>query len=194
MLQKFNLHPPDRHTILTERAKIEIESLPIRIFGTAENSIVDGAGLRYVLFVQGCPRDCPGCHNPKSHDINGGEECKTDELWRDIRDTRRIDGVTFSGGEPFLWGHELALIGKAARKSKLDVWTYTGYTLEELLEKAKAEPGTHELLTVTNILVDSPFILEKRDLTSPYRGSTNQRIWNVTCYPNSKNATLLAGG
>lgn len=166
----------------------EIPELPIRIFGTAGESIVDGPGMRYVIFVQGCPHGCPGCHNPESHDINGGKLTTTAELWRDIERYPLTTGITFSGGEPFLWARELSKIGKKARERGMNVMTYTGYLWEDLLEMAESDENIRELLTVTNYLVDGPFILEKRDLTLLYRGSGNQRILDITCYPNSRNA------
>ena len=165
-----------------------IEDKPIRLFGTASESIVDGPGVRFVIFVQGCPHHCPGCHNPGSHDLCGGTMSSTLELWNEIRRDPLLTGVTFSGGEPFLWADELAEIGKAAADKGLDVMTYTGYTYEQVLEMAETDPGVKRLLTVTNYLVDGRFEEELRDLSLKYRGSSNQRILDVTCYPNSKNA------
>ncbi len=171
--------------------EIAVEEMPIRLFGVARESIVDGPKLRFVVFVQGCPHHCPGCHNPESHDPEGGYISSTTRIWNAIKENPLLKGVTFSGGEPFLWGHELAAIGKAAREAGLDVMTYTGFTYEKLLEKAKTEPAVKELLTVTNYLVDGPFVLAERDLNLKYRGSRNQRILDVTCYPNSTAAQVL---
>ena len=171
--------------------EITVEELPLRMAGVIRESIVDGPQLRFVVFVQGCPHHCPGCHNPESHDPEGGYESTTTRIWNAIRENPLLRGVTFSGGEPFLWGHELAALGKAAREAGLDVMTYTGFTYETLLEKAKTDKSVHELLAVTNYLVDGPFILAERDLNLKFRGSRNQRILDITCYPNSKNAVLL---
>ena len=102
-----------------------------------------------------------------------------------------LRGVTFSGGEPFLWGNELYEIGRAAQEAGLDVMTYSGYTYEQLLGKAKTEEGVRKLLSVTNYLVDGPFVLAERDLSLKFRGSRNQRILDVTCYPNSEEARVL---
>ena len=88
----------------------QIESLPIRLFGVVRDSIVDGPGMRYVVFVQGCPHRCPGCHNPGSHSYTGGKLTTTDKIWADIQKYPLTRGITFSGGEPFLWGHELAVL------------------------------------------------------------------------------------
>ena len=105
----------------------------------------------------------------------------------------KVPVLLFSGGEPFLWGEELAEIGRAAHEAGLDVMTYSGYTYEVLLERAKTEEGVRRLLTVTDFLVDGPFILAQRDLTLKFRGSRNQRILDVRCYPNSENARVIAG-
>ena len=167
--------------------------LPIRLHGAVRESIVDGPRLRFGIFVQGCPHHGPGCHNPASHDPAGGYVSSTARLWAAIRENPLLRGVTFSGGEPFLWGEELYEIGRAAHEAGLDVMTYSGYTYETLLERAKNEESVQKLLTVTDYLVDGPFILAQRDLTLKFRGSRNQRILDVRCYPNSDNARIIAG-
>lgn len=183
------LHLPERRTFSSPA--IEIADLPIRLFGVVRESIVDGPNLRFVVFVQGCPHHCPGCHNPESHDPSGGYLSSTARIWRVIRQNPMLRGVTFSGGEPFLWGRELSELGRAAREAGLDVMTYTGFTYETLLEKAETDEGVRQLLGVTNYLVDGPFILAQRDLSLKFRGSRNQRILDVTCYPNSPRARVL---
>jgi anaerobic ribonucleoside-triphosphate reductase activating protein len=169
----------------------KIESLPIRLFGVVRESIVDGPDLRYVIFVQGCPHKCPGCHNPESHAYKGGKLTTTDRIWNDIIKNPLIKGITFSGGEPFLWGHELAVIAEKAISRGMNIMTYTGFTYEHLLKKAETEPSVHELLAVTNYLVDGRYIEEKRDLSLRFRGSSNQRILDITCYPNTDRATII---
>ena len=168
-----------------------IENLPIRLFGVVKESIVDGPQLRYVIFVQGCPHKCFGCHNPESHAYGGGKLTTTEKLWNDIKKNPLLRGVTFSGGEPFIWGHELAVIAKKARDAGLDVMTYSGFTYGHLLKKAETEPSVHELLCATNYLVDGRYVDALRDLNLKFRGSRNQRILDVTCYPNSKEATQI---
>jgi len=181
------LHRPQRYM---DRGAVTVVDKPIRLFGKVKESIVDGPGFRYVIFVQGCPHGCKGCHNPGSHDVNGGTLSSTAELWREISAMPHISGVTFSGGEPFLWAGPLAEIGKAARERGLNVMTYSGYTYEHLLKLADDDNDIRALLTVTNYLVDGPFILAERDITLPYRGSRNQRILDITCYPNSTSAVM----
>lgn len=180
------LHMPRRYAGgVTSDRKIEIKDIPIQLFGTASDSIVDGPGLRYVIFVQGCPHACPGCHNPQSHDPAGGTPSSTREQWEKIISKPEITGVTFSGGEPFTHAEALAEIGRGVRELGKNVMTYSGYTYERLLEMAKTDRHIHDLLSVTNYLVDGPFVLAQRDITLKYRGSRNQRILDITCYPNS---------
>jgi len=165
--------------------KPEVEALPIRVAGVIRESIVDGPDLRYVVFVQGCPHHCKGCHNPETHDPDAGILTSTKIIWDEITSNPMLHGVTFSGGEPFMWAKELAVLGKAARDSGLNVFTYTGYVYEKLVEMAKTDSGIRDLLCVTNYLVDGPFVLEKRDLSLLFRGSSNQRILDINNYPNS---------
>jgi anaerobic ribonucleoside-triphosphate reductase activating protein len=166
--------------------KPTVRNVPLRLFGTASDSIVDGPGLRFVIFVQGCPHACPGCHNPQSHDPNGGTLSSTTELWEKIAARPEIAGVTFSGGEPFTHAEALAEIGKAVRAMGKTVMTYSGYTYERLLDMARTDPHIRALLSCTNYLVDGPFVLAQRDITLKYRGSKNQRVLDITCYPNSE--------
>jgi len=171
--------------------KIEVEDLPIRMSGCIRESIVDGYGLRFVVFVQGCPHKCLGCHNPETHDFEGGYMSSTAKIWKEIEKNSLLRGVTFSGGEPFMQPKQLAAIGKAVREKGMDIFTYSGFTYEQLLEMAEKNRDVHDLLCVTNYLVDGKFVLEKRNLNLLFRGSENQRIWDITCYPNSKNAIQI---
>jgi anaerobic ribonucleoside-triphosphate reductase activating protein len=146
----------------------------VRVFGIEPESIVDGEGIRYVVFVQGCPHHCPGCHNPESHPFDGGRVVGIDELFREICENPLLKGVTFSGGEPFCQPEPLAELAKLVHKRGLDVTTYTGYQYEDLLEMR--EPGVAALLEQTDVLIDGPFVLAEKDLTLTFRGSRNQRI------------------
>lgn len=167
------------------------KEMKLRLFGIVRESIVDGPGLRYVIFVQGCPHHCKGCHNAESHDPNGGFTSTTTRVWESIIKNPSIKGVTFSGGEPFCQAAQLAEIGRCAHDYGLNVMTYSGYTYDKLLEMAEHDNGVHDLLSVTNYLVDGPFVLAERDLSLKFRGSRNQNIYDVTCYPNSKNAKKI---
>ena len=151
----------------------------MRIAGTVQDSIVDGPGFRFVLFTQGCPHHCEGCQNPQTHDPAGGTEISTEEIVGQILSNPLTDGVTFSGGEPFEQAADCAVIARQAREQGLNVWTYTGYTFEQLAEKMKTDRGTEELLALTDVLVDGRFVLAQKSFDVPWRGSRNQRLIDV---------------
>lgn len=146
----------------------------LQICGTEPESIVDGAGFRYVIFTQGCPHHCPGCHNPQTHDFNKGKLVDIEDLFLEICENPLLKGVTFSGGEPFCQPKPLFELARMVHSRKLDVTTYTGYLYEELL--ARHDPDIDALLNETDVLIDGPFIEEQKDLTLAFRGSRNQRI------------------
>ncbi|MBQ2700692.1 MAG: anaerobic ribonucleoside-triphosphate reductase activating protein [Clostridia bacterium] len=147
--------------------------MDIRIFGTVNDSIVDGQGMRYAVFTQGCPHKCPGCHNPESHGFEGGKVVDTQEIIEQMKKNPLLDGVTLSGGEPFCQPEACLAIAQAAHQIGLNVWAYSGYTYEQLLEK------TPELLQEVDVLVDGPFILAQRSLELKFKGSRNQRLIDV---------------
>jgi len=151
--------------------------MKIRIAGTVNDSIVDGPGLRYVVFVQGCPHHCPGCHNPETWDFNGGKEVNAFDLVQEMASNPLLSGLTLSGGEPFDQPEVSVWLAVNARLQGKNVWCYTGYTWEEILEKNKQE--WNNLLRITNVLVDGPFIQEQKSLDLDYRGSRNQRLIDV---------------
>ncbi len=148
--------------------------MELRIAGTVNDSIVDGPGIRFTVFVQGCPHNCRGCHNPQTHDFNGGTITDTEELLEKIKSNPLLDGVTFSGGEPFCQAGALASLGKEIKKLGLNIVTYTGYTFEQLYS-SREQNNWNDLLKVTDVLIDGPFILEQKDWEIKFRGSSNQR-------------------
>lgn len=149
--------------------------MDLRLSGTANDSIVDGPGLRLTIFVQGCPHHCKGCHNPHTHDFAGGTLTDTGELLEKIKSNPLLDGVTFSGGEPFCQAKALAELGREIRSLRLSIITYTGYTFEELYAR-REEDGIGELLEVTDLLVDGRFIEAEKSFQLRFRGSRNQRV------------------
>lgn len=149
----------------------------LRVAGTVGESIVDGPGIRYVIFTQGCPHHCPGCHNPETHDFAAGQEVDTDTLLADIRRNPLVAGVTFSGGEPFAQAEALLSLAKALRGDGRHLMAYTGYTFEELLELPEA--AVEALLRTLDILVDGRFVQAQRSLDLRFRGSANQRVLDV---------------
>lgn len=151
----------------------------MRIAGVIQDSIVDGPGLRFTVFTQGCPHHCEGCHNPETHDANGGKEVEPSDIIAQMLSNPFTDGLTLSGGEPFSQASDCFTIAEEAHKHKLNVWTYSGYTFEALLELSKNNADIASLLKETDILVDGPFILSQRTLALNWRGSRNQRIIDV---------------
>lgn len=148
----------------------------IRIAGKVNDSIVDGPGIRYTIFFQGCPHHCPGCHNPETHDFNGGHFEDIDDIMKEIKSNPLLLGVTISGGEPFSQEAELLTLVKEIRKTNLNIMVYTGYTFENLIN---SDIITKEILNNIDYLVDGPFILKERDLELIFRGSRNQRYIDV---------------
>jgi anaerobic ribonucleoside-triphosphate reductase activating protein len=144
-----------------------------------------------VVFVQGCPHHCPGCQNPESHDPAGGFSTTTVRIWDNLIKNPSLRGVTFSGGEPFLWAKELAEIGRQAHLVGLDVMTYSGWTLEQLRQKAEKEESVRDLLSVTRYLVDGRYEQARRDLSLRFRGSSNQHIWDLDNGYGEDEAKLL---
>ena len=153
--------------------------MKLRVFGTANDSIVDGPGLRFSLFVQGCIHNCKGCHNPESHKLDGGTLQDTDEIFEQIQKNPLLDGVTFSGGEPFLQAKALSELAKKIKDTGLNLYVYTGFTYEELLSGANEENFWGELLKYTDFLVDGKFEEDKKHYTLLFKGSENQRIIDV---------------
>ena len=152
------------------------KSQQLRINAYIRESIVDGPGIRYVIFTQGCPHNCLGCHNPQTHDFAGGYDIDIQKMIDGIREDPMLSGVTFTGGEPFCQPAPLVEIAKAVHDKGLNVMTYSGYTYEQLLEMANENEDVQNLLCETDILVDGPFILAERDMTLLFRGSRNQRM------------------
>lgn len=148
----------------------------LRIAGTIGESIVDGPGIRYVIFTQGCPHHCPGCHNPETHDFAGGQLIDSDKLVEDIEKNPLLSGVTFSGGEPFCQAEGLCAVADRLQGKKM-LMAYTGYTFEELLELS--DPWVMRLLQKLTLLVDGPFIEAQKGLELKFRGSANQRMLDV---------------
>ena len=156
----------------------------MKIFGLVQDSIVDGPGFRFASFAQGCPHHCPGCHNPGSHDPDGGREMTVEEVAAELLKNPMTDGLTLSGGEPFAQAADCLRLAKTAHGHGLNVWSYTGWTFEHLRDEGTAEQRA--LLEELDVLIDGPFVLEQRTLALPWRGSRNQRVIDVA-------ASLAAG-
>ncbi len=151
----------------------------LQVYGIDPESIVDGPGLRYAIFVQGCSHDCAGCHNPESHAPEGGQRYDIADIFADIAAHRLVRGVTFSGGEPFDQPEALAALAGELKEAGYSLWCWTGYTYEALRRRGDESAegaATQTLLSLADVLVDGPFVLERRTLSLPWRGSANQRL------------------
>ena len=149
----------------------------MKVFGTTQESIVDGPGFRFVVFVQGCSHKCPGCHNPSSHDPKGGKEMAVRDIINQMMSNPLTDGLTLSGGEPFEQAEDCFELANFAKWYGLNVWCYTGYTFEHLRDHGTLMQKA--LLSQVDVLVDGPFVLPKRSLSLMWRGSSNQRVIDV---------------
>lgn len=156
----------------------ESETKTIRIAGVYRESIVDGPGIRFSIFSQGCRHNCEGCHNPETHDFKGGYDCDIDKIVEEILKNPLLDGVTFTGGDPMFQTEGFYLLAKKIKEKRndLNILIYTGYTYEELLEISKEDEYAEKLLELTDYLIDGRFVLAERDLSLLFRGSSNQRF------------------
>ncbi|QEH68876.1 anaerobic ribonucleoside-triphosphate reductase activating protein [Cellulosilyticum sp. ST5] len=145
----------------------------LQVAGFLDHSTVNGEGFRSVLFLSGCPHACPGCHNPEMQAFHYGDSVEaSDILQRILKNKPLIDGITFSGGEPFEQTEALIDLAASIKSTGLTLWCYTGYTYEQLI----TNPSRRKLLNFIDVLIDGPFILAEKDEHLLYRGSRNQRI------------------
>lgn len=151
----------------------------LRLAGVVRESIVDGPGMRYTVFAQGCPHHCPSCHNAHTWPFSGGFEAEPEQIIAELRQNPMLRGITLSGGEPFCQCEAMAELASLAHAAGYDVITYTGYLFETLLERAKTEPEVLSLLQQTDVLIDGPFIKEQKSYDLRFCGSKNQRAIDV---------------
>lgn len=149
----------------------------MKIAGVIRESIVDGPGLRFVIFAQGCPHKCIGCHNPQTHDFNLGTEIEVEKLLDEIRKNPLLKGVTFSGGEPFCQAKEFYKLGVDIKSTGLDLIAYTGYTFEEIV--LLDDEYSIKLLEILDVVIDGKFEESNKSLMLNWRGSNNQRVIDV---------------
>lgn len=146
-----------------------------RLAGEIKHSLVNGPGIRYVVFFQGCPHHCEGCQNPETHDISGGMEADTNDVMERIRKAKFLDGVTLSGGDPLMQPEACGCIARAVHEMGLSVWVYTGWTMDDILRDTRKK----EALSYVDVLVDGEFVSALQGEVPLFRGSTNQRFIDV---------------
>lgn len=154
----------------------------IRISRIERRTRVEGPGLRYAVWVQGCPIKCEGCFNPHTWDMQGGEEQEIEEIARDIERTLEatpeLEGVTFLGGEPFSQANELSILAAKIKELGLSLLTFSGYEYATI--RSSTHPGWRRLLQATDLLIDGPYIQSQHDLSRPWIGSRNQQYRFLT--------------
>lgn len=142
----------------------------LRVLDIVEGTIVDGPGLRTSIYLAGCPHHCPGCHNPQSWDPEGGTVLTVDAIVARVLESGF--NVTLSGGDPLMQIEGVIELARRLRSEGLNVWCYTGYTIEQIRESPRLLP----ILSAVDTIVDGPFVEELRDISLQFRGSSNQRI------------------
>ena len=165
----------------------------LRLAGIVRESIVDGPGIRFTVFCQGCPHACEGCHNPETHDFAGGKDISIERLLEEIDKNKLLAGVTFSGGEPFCQPEGFVELGKKVKERGLNITVFSGYTLEELNALSVQSAAVAELLELTDILIDGPFQKDLKDLTLQFRGSSNQRVIDMNATRKCGEVTIWKG-
>lgn len=153
----------------------------IRIAGYVDDSIVDGPGIRFTIFTQGCAHHCFNCHNPETWAFDKGKDVDIDELISKIKRNPLLQGITLSGGDPLYQVNACLELVKKVKElnSDLDIIIYTGFTFEELANNFKKNDDLLSLLKLSDILIDGKYEDSLRDLTLKFRGSSNQRVINL---------------
>jgi anaerobic ribonucleoside-triphosphate reductase activating protein len=154
----------------------------ISVLKIIEDTTVDGPGFRTAIYCAGCAHRCPGCHNPSSWEFNAGRAMSTEEIMAVI-EADPFAHVTFTGGDPMYQAEGFAeLAANIKERTDKNIWCYTGFLFEEVL----LNPAQRQLLERIDVLVDGPFMENKKDTDLLFRGSSNQRLIDVQ-------ASLLAG-
>lgn len=152
----------------------------LHLAGVIRESIVDGPGFRFVVFVQGCPHHCKGCQNLQTWSFTeGGYDTTVENIVNAVKADKLVTGVTLSGGEPFTQAKALTVLARELRKEGIDVMAFSGWTFEELREGSNEENCWSDLLRELSLLIDGRFIEEQMSLELKFRGSKNQRIIDV---------------
>lgn len=174
---------------IEEREFAKESSMNIKVAGLTPQSIVDGKGLRYTVFTQGCPHHCKGCHNPQSWAMDAGEVKDIKDIFNEFLKNPILKGMTFSGGEPFVQPKPLIELAKLVKSVNKDITIYSGYTYEELI--AMENEDIQELISLADVLIDGKFIEEEKNLELLFRGSENQRLIDLNKTRENKELTFI---
>lgn len=159
-------------------------------YDVQNDSIVDGPGIRTVIWTQGCSHNCKGCHNPETHSFDSGKLIDIETVKKEIKKYSYNDGITFSGGDPMFQVEACLELAKYAKSLGQNVWCYTGFTFEQLLKMSETNKTYLEFLREIDTLVDGKFELKNRNLSLLYKGSTNQRVIDVKTSLELKKAII----
>ncbi|MDR0751106.1 MAG: anaerobic ribonucleoside-triphosphate reductase activating protein [Christensenellaceae bacterium] len=160
----------------------------LRVAGIVNDSVTDGPGIRYSLFLQGCPHACIGCHNPESIPVEGGTLMSVSEIFNAIKQNPLLTGVTFTGGEPLLQAKALNQLAEKIKGLNLELSIYTGFLYEDI---QKLGPDATRLISYADIIVDGPFVKNQKSLELKFKGSKNQRVINVKKTLENNNIVVL---
>lgn len=188
-IQNFENQEDDLHEVKFPTPE-GFEGKKLRIAGIESESFVDGPGIRFSIFTQGCSHHCPGCHNPKTHDFNDGHDISLSELLSMIEENPLLDGVTLSGGDPMFQAETLVPLAREIKERGLNLVIFTGFVFEHIMDHKDQYPHMLELLTFADILVDGPFVMAQRCLDLKFRGSKNQRLIDVQASLSQGRAVL----
>ena len=187
-LQRIESKIEIAHTALEKKSRWINKMSSIRIAGIVDESYVDGVGIRYTIFTQGCGHKCKGCQNQGTWDFNGGELKDIDDIINEVKLDPLLDGITLSGGDPLYQIDECTKLAKRVKtETDLNIWCYTGFTFEEILEDKEKS----RILQYIDVLVDGKFQLENKSLDLLFKGSSNQRIIDIQKSLNENRVALL---
>ena len=159
------------------------------LYGLVEDSIVDGPGLRYSVFVQGCPHHCPGCHNEDSWSYGVGQWRRVEDVVEDICANRLVKAVTISGGEPFTQAPAVLELVRSLHERGYNIWIYSGYLFEDLMANKPASCAS-EILSYCDVLVDGPFVQDLFSHDLAWKGSSNQRVIDLAASAHKQRLVL----
>lgn len=169
-----------------------MENKYLQVAGFLDNSLVNGLGLRSVVFVSGCKHNCEGCQNKEMQSFCYGDKVSLEDILKRIESNMPlIRGITFSGGEPLEHIEELRILAEKIKNLGLNIWCYTGYTFEYIKEEIKINTELKKLMELVDVLVDGKYDRSRKDASLKYRGSSNQRIIDVKKSLNKSEIVIL---
>ncbi|GAA0064253.1 anaerobic ribonucleoside-triphosphate reductase activating protein [Clostridium sp. CTA-1] len=169
-----------------------MENKYLQVAGFLDNSLVNGVGLRSVIFVSGCKHNCEGCQNKEMQSFCYGDNISLKDILKRIESNMPlIKGITFSGGEPLEHIEELGILAEKIKNLGLNIWCYTGYTFEYIKKEMVQNPELNKLMNLVDVLVDGKYDESKKDGILKYRGSFNQRIIDVKKSLNKNEVIIL---